>query len=398
MIRLSAIMLLCSFLQDIPDQNKDWLNKRVYPAHGGMINMFLPDGSEVEWPYMSGTALGKKGLFVEIRHKKVIGRARMQEVIHEDRAIDYFQSRVEDEPDKFFWKLMHALVLVDLDADDAIKHFDKYVKDNPTYQLLSLRACYHIKRYRYEEAMTDLDDALFLAPSITAQVKNGSFDSDFELEKKWYADAFLRRAKLWERLNKIDKAKADCEASLKLKPNLAYSYELLSTLSFDQKQYEVALSQINQAINRNEDVPSLYLKRAVILLAQNKVKEAQEDLPNCLNRTDLDAFDLLEAAWLLATHPNDAIRNGKISLTLAQRALAMNRAKDKIYLATLAAAYAETADFDNAVKHQQEAMTSPYCQKYLKQVAELQLANYRQKKPYRWQTMQYQGFSMPGWK
>jgi len=145
MLSISSIVLLCFFMQDPPDFNKDWLGKRVYPAHSGTINMLLPDSKEVEWPDMSDTALGKKGLFVEVRYKNAIGRVRMQEVVHEDRAIEYFQIKVDDEPEKYFWKLMHALVLVELDADNSIKYLDKYVDFKPSCEMLYLRANYHFQ-------------------------------------------------------------------------------------------------------------------------------------------------------------------------------------------------------------------------------------------------------------
>lgn len=64
---------------------------------------------------------------------------------------------------------------------------------------------------------------------------------------------------------------------------------------------------------------------------------------------------LNDYAWLLATSPFEAVRNGPQAVTLALQAVGRNRSPS--YLDTLAAAYAEAGKFDQAVATQQEALT-----------------------------------------
>ena len=54
-------------------------------------------------------------------------------------------------------------------------------------------------------------------------------------------------------------------------------------------------------------------------------------------------------AWLLATTPDPALRNGPEAVALATRAEELAPAGDPIVLDTLAAAYAETGQFVEAV-------------------------------------------------
>jgi len=60
-------------------------------------------------------------------------------------------------------------------------------------------------------------------------------------------------------------------------------------------------------------------------------------------------------AWLLATVPDSAVRDGARALALAEQLVAWRR-DDAAYLDTFAAAYAELGRFDDAVKTQRAAV------------------------------------------
>ena len=76
-----------------------------------------------------------------------------------------------------------------------------------------------------------------------------------------------------------------------------------------------------------------------------------------------DAFKKQEAAgiynnlsWVLATSPNDSVRNGKRSLELGLKAAELSEYKAAHILSTLAAAYAETGNFKKAIEWSQKAV------------------------------------------
>jgi len=86
-----------------------------------------------------------------------------------------------------------------------------------------------------------------------------------------------------------------------------------------------------------------------VLAAQQfaRAVEVSPDNPFLLNRL----------AWLLATSPEDAVRNGPRAVELAQRAVTLTSRQDLMSLETLSAAYAEAGRFDEAVTTGREALT-----------------------------------------
>jgi tetratricopeptide (TPR) repeat protein len=62
-------------------------------------------------------------------------------------------------------------------------------------------------------------------------------------------------------------------------------------------------------------------------------------------------------AWTLATSEATEIRNGTNALNIAEQAAAVTHRTNALFLDTLAAAYAETQQFDKAVAVQQEAIS-----------------------------------------
>jgi tetratricopeptide (TPR) repeat protein len=94
---------------------------------------------------------------------------------------------------------------------------------------------------------------------------------------------------------------------------------------------------------------------ASALVRQGKVPEAIEQYHATLVVRPDFVEVLNRLAWLLAVHPDPQVRSGAQAVELAERACRLTRYGQPSALRTLAAAYAETGRFAEAVSSAQKA-------------------------------------------
>jgi TPR repeat protein len=88
-------------------------------------------------------------------------------------------------------------------------------------------------------------------------------------------------------------------------------------------------------------------------------------------------------AWFLATRPDASQRNGKQAVECATKACELTEWKSANFITTLAAAYAETGDFDTAIKYQKQATNNAGTDYPDRQQMERSIELYWHRKPYR---------------
>jgi len=108
-----------------------------------------------------------------------------------------------------------------------------------------------------------------------------------------------------------------------------------------------------------------------------RIKPAPEDVATSKARRWVQT----NLAWLLATCPEDAVRDGSRAVALAEEVVA-STPKDVAYLDTLAAAYAEAGRFDEAVKTEQAALAPMKKGNTLRDEYREHLKSYKDKKPW----------------
>lgn len=163
-----------------------------------------------------------------------------------------------------------------------------------------------------------------------------------------------------------------------------------------KRDYEKARQYYDAAIVKEPTAWGPYINRAVVFIHQLKWNLALEDLNSvirlkpghlvaallrgdvnqCLGNYSraLDDYDKLASittsqlpltyawalngrAWVRATCPDASFRNGKQAVADAKTACANMNWRDSNCVDTLAAAYAETGDFDSAIRFEQQAIS-----------------------------------------
>jgi Flp pilus assembly protein TadD len=123
-----------------------------------------------------------------------------------------------------------------------------------------------------------------------------------------------------------------------------------------QNRLKEAEAQFTEAVRLKPEDPRIQLYLGSALAAQGRQAEALEHYRAALHHAP-DWPPLLEnCAWLLATAPEARLRNGPLAVQLAERAAELTRRQSPVAMDALAAAYAETGQFPQAVAAAQEAL------------------------------------------
>jgi tetratricopeptide (TPR) repeat protein len=118
-----------------------------------------------------------------------------------------------------------------------------------------------------------------------------------------------------------------------------------------------ATNQFAYALLFAPDWMEVHLNFGRALLQLGDISDGLRHFREAVRLTPNSPLALNELAWLLATAPEAALRNGPEAVQLAEHACAVTNRRNPKWLATLAAAYAEAGRFPEAISAAQEALS-----------------------------------------
>jgi tetratricopeptide (TPR) repeat protein len=144
--------------------------------------------------------------------------------------------------------------------------------------------------------------------------------------------------------------------AIEIAPDSAESYAIRSYIYDRDWEYKEAIEDITKAIDRDPNNPRYYFNRAWSEIRIELYTNAVRDLEKVLALDERDKDAAYSLARLLATCPDEKIRDGTRAVELASRACELSAWKVAWYIDALAAAYAEQGRFRLAAHYARKAM------------------------------------------
>jgi Tetratricopeptide repeat. len=154
-------------------------------------------------------------------------------------------------------------------------------------------------------------------------------------------------------------AKRTVDAVLNSDPKFWPALYVRAKIFVRQGQYQFAIADCNEALRQYPGFVEASLLRASINAHFAKYADALKEVNYLISihprRVTLGRA-LKHRAWLQATCPDPAFRNGQQAVKDAKAACSISEWKDENTIDTLAAAYAETGDFVSAARYAAQAL------------------------------------------
>ena len=137
--------------------------------------------------------------------------------------------------------------------------------------------------------------------------------------------------------------------ALRLDPKYAKALNNLGTVLARQGNFEEAVYHFNQALQADPNYARAYYNLGKIYSNQCKIKEAIGFYRKALSFAPNMTQALYNLSWTFASCENEKLRNGKEAVRLAEKLCKITKNNEPLALDALAAAYAETGNFDSAI-------------------------------------------------
>ena len=256
-----------------------------------------------------------------------------------DEAIVHFQKALEIRPDQAEFHNGLGITLVQKgQVDEAIAHYQKAIQLKPDYADAhnNLGIALLRKGQPDEEAMIQFQKALKINPD--------------------YAEAHYNLSAAFGMRGRLDEAIEQCRKAIQLKPDYADAHGNLANVLAAQGRLEEAIPEYRRTLELMPESAQAHFRFGEALQAQRNFEAAMKEYQKALDLAPRHLPAHLSLAWLLATCPDNSLRNGKKAMELAQQAEQLGGGESPQILDTLAAAYAEAGQYPEAIETAKRAL------------------------------------------
>src|SRR5262249_49306799 len=197
------------------------------------------------------------------------------------------------------------------------------------------------------------------------------------------AEAHVARGYAYHLKKDYDKAIADFDKAIRLNPKEAMAYNNRGNAWVEKRAYPKAIADYTEAIRLDPEFTEFINNRGSAYRKNGDVKKALADHEKAIqvNPKDPNSYNCL--GWLWATYPKKTVRDGKKAVEYAKKACDLTKRKNPFYLDTLAAAYAEFGEFEEAIQWQKKVWTFRAFVRMYGPAAKLRIEQYKKPLPFR---------------
>ena len=231
-------------------------------------------------------------------------------------------------------------------------------------------------------AQLNLGEALAEQGNMKKAVK--PFSKDLS-EKSDRAAAQYELGDMFEKKGELSRAVKCYMEAIKIRPGYAKAYNNLGVIFAAQNKVEAAIVFLSKALQISPDYAGAHFNLGKIFFNRNDPEKAIFHYKKALQFDPNMMQGLYQLSWIRSTHEDKKYRNGKEAVKLATRLCKITQYRQPLALDAIAAAYAETGKFNEAIFTAEKALKMALMQGpgSLAQGLEQRLKLYQNKMPYR---------------
>lgn len=187
------------------------------------------------------------------------------------------------------------------------------------------------------------------------------------------------------RKGKLDEAISLLQTAVDLRPENSPAQENLAKALLQKGRVADALVHYRKLMELQPDNIEVHNIVGTVFVQQGNVREGIEEWQKVLLVEPGNGNAMNNLAWVFATSPDPSVRDGTQAVRLAEQALHTSRGRIPLVFRTLAAAYAESGRFAEAIQTARQGIESANSQGNSGLAAELQgnITLYQQEQPLR---------------
>ena len=202
--------------------------------------------------------------------------------------------------------------------------------------------------YRLYDRAFELTEAGQIDAALKAWTKALELDPEDAKARNNFAALLLR-------LGKLDEAEAQLKSVLAVNPEFTSVRDNYGLVLFQRGKIDDAIAEWRKSLEINPRSTEAHGNLGNAYILKHKYKEAAAEWRAALELEPGRLPVLGNIAWLLATCPDKAVRDGKAAVSYAELALKLSGGSDPVVLDTLGAAYAEAGRFAEAIESAKKA-------------------------------------------